>query len=95
MTNINEKDERIKSIPASELLSAIEEDALTAGKIDRNIFNKDNGRAEDLHLRLSEKYMHYRNLADRCLLNPLHTDKGDLRVFYIRPDNMFLEEPRV
>jgi hypothetical protein len=68
---------------------------LPAGNIDRNIFNNAPGRAEDLHLRLSEKYMHYRNLADRCLLNPLHTDKGDLRVFYIRPDNMFLEEPRV
>ena len=73
--NLNEKDERIKSIPASELLSSIEEEAVN-GPIDRTIFNKDNGRAEDLHLRLSEKYMHYRNLADRCLLNPLHTGKS-------------------
>lgn len=73
MTNLNEKDERIENIAASELLEAIEEDCNDT--IDRNIFNKDNSRAEDLHLRLSEKYMHYRNLADRCLLNPLHTGK--------------------
>jgi len=39
--------------------------------------------------------MHYKDLADRCFLNPNLIDKGDNRVFYIRPDNIFLEEPRL
>ena len=29
----------------------------------------------DLHLRLSAKYMAYKDLADRCLLNPEHVCK--------------------
>ena len=32
--------------------------------------NEDNKRTEDLHLQLSEKYMVYKDLADRVILNP-------------------------
>lgn len=38
--------------------------------IDREIFKKDDQRTEDLHLKLSENYMYYKDLADRCLINP-------------------------
>ena len=69
----------------------------------------------DLHLRLSAKYMAYKDLADRCLLNPEHVGKyseplwssnsnlclklpierGERRVFYMKPKSPFLQEPRV
>ncbi len=67
---------------------------------------KNQEKNEDLHLRVSEKYQVYKDLADRCLINTqfigkifsnsfILTDKGDKRVFYLRPkDNIFLEEPR-
>jgi hypothetical protein len=61
-------------LSASELLSSLEDETV-ADRIDRTIFNKDNTRTEDLHLRLSEKYMHYKDLADRCFLNPNHIGK--------------------
>ena len=32
-------------------------------------FQKEEERNADLHLRLSEKYMAYKDLADRCLIN--------------------------
>ena len=38
--------------------------------IDRTIFNKNDSRTEDLHLQLSEKYMVYKDLADRVIINP-------------------------
>lgn len=38
--------------------------------IDSAIFNKEDQRTEDLHLQLSEKYMVYKDLADRCIINP-------------------------
>jgi hypothetical protein len=38
--------------------------------IDTTIFNKEDKRTEDLHLQLSEKYMAYKDLADRCIINP-------------------------
>lgn len=48
-----------------------------------------------MHLRLSEKYQAYKDLADRCLINTAfigksaigfeRLDKGDKRVFYLRP----------
>ena len=60
---------------SDELLESVNEDAAVNDTIDRTIFNKDNTRTEDLHLRLSEKYMHYKDLADRCFLNPLHIGK--------------------
>jgi hypothetical protein len=48
-----------------------------------------------MHLKLSEKYMAYKELADRCMLSREEVaDKGDRRVFYIKPDTPFLEEPR-
>lgn len=31
--------------------------------------NKNNERVEDMHLKLSEKYQTYKDLADRCLIN--------------------------
>jgi len=36
---------------------------------------KEEERSADLHLRLSAKYMAYKDLADRCLLNPEHVGK--------------------
>jgi hypothetical protein len=58
-----------KKLTSDELLSSLEDETV-ADRVDRTIFNKDNTRTEDLHLRLSEKYMHYKDLADRCFLNP-------------------------
>lgn len=36
---------------------------------------KEQERNADLHLQLSEKYMAYKDLADRCLINPDHVGK--------------------
>lgn len=44
-------------------------------EIDRDIFRKEDSRTEDLHLQLSEKYMLYKDLADRCIINPTETGK--------------------
>ena len=44
----------------------------------------------DLHMQLSNRYMAYRDLAERCLLNPNQLDKGDRRVFYFKPNTPFL-----
>lgn len=49
----------------------------------------------DMHLRLSEKYMVYRDLVERCFLNPQYISKGERRVFYLEPQSPFLMEPRV
>lgn len=38
--------------------------------IDKDIFTKEDRRVEDLHLQMSEKYMVYKDLADRCVINP-------------------------
>ena len=48
--------------------------------------------------------MAYKELADRCIINPTLigkffilnslTEKGDHRVFYIKPETIFLDEPR-
>ena len=48
-------------------------------EIDRTIFNKEDQRTEDLHLQLSEKYMVYKDLADRCLINPTQIGKLEIR----------------
>ena len=83
-------------------------------KVDRSIFSRDQERRSDLHLQLSEKYMIYKDYAERALINPqnigkssdfinhfanchftFYTVKGDNRVFYIRPETIFLEDPRV
>lgn len=47
-----------------------------------------------MHLLLSEKYMSYKDLADRCLLSRDEVEKGETRVFYMKPKSPFLEEPR-
>jgi hypothetical protein len=47
-----------------------EEDPQITFEIDRSIFTNEDQRNEDLHLQLSEKYMVYKDLADRCLINP-------------------------
>jgi hypothetical protein len=44
----------------------------------------------DLHLSISEKYIAYKELADRVLINPQHITKGDKRVFYLKPHSPFL-----
>ena len=46
-------------------------------------------------MKLSEKYMAYKELADRCFLAKDQVDKGEKRIFYIKPNSPFLEEPRV
>lgn len=47
--------------------------------IDREIFKKEDDRHGDLHLQLSEKYMIYKDLADRCLINPANTSNDILK----------------
>ena len=39
-------------------------------KIDRQIFSRDKERRSDLHLQLSEKFMIYKDYAERALINP-------------------------
>jgi hypothetical protein len=71
-----------------------------------NFLKEEEGNA-DLHLRLSEKYMAYKDLSDRCLIstknignqfiinnNFILTEKGESRVFYLQPSSPFLQEPR-
>ena len=38
--------------------------------IDRSIFSRDSERRADLHLQLSEKYMIYKDYAERAMINP-------------------------
>ena len=40
-----------------------------------NNFQKEEERNADLHLRLSEKYMTYKDLADRCLIGSSQVGK--------------------
>ena len=40
--------------------------------IDPVIFNNEDARTEDLHLQLSEKYMIYKDYAERSMINPQH-----------------------
>lgn len=55
-----------------------------------NNMQKEQERNADLHLELSEKYMAYKDLADRCLINPDNVEKGERRVFYMKPKSPFL-----
>jgi hypothetical protein len=48
----------------------------------------------NLHIKLAEKYMIYKDLSERCMINPHHIDKGEKRVFYLKARTPFLEEPR-
>ena len=53
--------------------------------IDRTIFNKQEARTEDLHLQLSEKYMVYKDYAERTMLNPQHIGKSMKNVTVASP----------
>jgi hypothetical protein len=63
--------------------------------------NNEDAEAEDLHLRLSEKFMAYKELAERCVLkvnpspNTGTAGSTDYRCFYMQPDTVFLHEPRL
>jgi len=54
---------------------------------DSEIFSKEDRRAEDLHLQMSEKYMVYKDLADRCIINPTLVGKFDCFTFITRYEN--------
>ena len=43
--------------------------------IDRSIFSRDQERRSDLHLQLSEKYMIYKDYAERAMINPTNIGK--------------------
>ena len=43
--------------------------------IDRSIFSRDQERRSDLHLQLSEKYMIYKDYAERAMINPQNIGK--------------------
>ena len=45
-------------------------------KIDRSIFSRDAERRTDLHLLLSEKYMIYKDYAERAMINPQNIGKS-------------------
>jgi hypothetical protein len=63
--------------------------------INRKIFKKRmESENNNLHIRLAEKYMIYKDLSERCLINPHHIDKGEKRVFYLKARTPFLEDPR-
>lgn len=57
--------------------------------------NEDATDAEDMHLRLSEKYMAYKELAERCVLKVNPGASNDYRCFYLQPGTVFLQEPRL
>ena len=44
--------------------------------IDRSVFSRDQERRADLHLQLSEKYMVYKDLAERAMINPQNIGKS-------------------
>ena len=44
-------------------------------QVDPQMSSRDEARTEDLHLQLSEKYMVYKDLAERSMLNPQHLGK--------------------
>ena len=44
-------------------------------QVDRSIFSRDQERRSDLHLQLSEKYMIYKDYAERALINPQNIGK--------------------
>ena len=46
------------------------EDKNNTFKIDREIFQKEDNRSDDLHLQLSEKYMIYKDYSERAMTNP-------------------------
>ena len=73
--------------PAAEQLEAqqrkqVEEDDKKAAEyrsrmnIDRSIFSRDQERRSDLHLQLSEKYMIYKDYAERAMINPQNIGKS-------------------
>jgi len=47
-----------------------------------NNFNKEEEGNADLHLRLSEKYMAYKDLADRCLISPKNLGRKLISFIY-------------
>ena len=49
-------------------------------QVDPEMSSRDEARAEDLHLQLSEKYMVYKDLAERTMLNPQHLGKNALLI---------------
>jgi hypothetical protein len=44
-------------------------------RTDASIFTTENNRRDDLHLQLSDKYMIYKDYADRSMTNPQHMGK--------------------
>ena len=50
--------------------------------VDRSIFSRDQERRSDLHLQLSEKYMIYKDYAERALINPQNIGKFHSLSFY-------------
>lgn len=49
-------------------------------KVDRSIFSRDAERRSDLHLQLSEKYMIYKDYAERALINPQNIGKYQMKI---------------
>ena len=73
-------------LPTSEQLDAKqkqqnEEDEVAATEfrkrlnVDPHIFSRDQERRSDLHLQLSEKYMIYKDYAERAMINPQNIGK--------------------
>jgi len=52
-----------------------DEDKNNSFRQTENIFQKDDSRGDDLHLQLSEKYMIYKDYAERSMTNPQHMGK--------------------
>ena len=44
--------------------------------IDRSVFSRDQERRADLHLQLSEKYMIFKDYAERAMINPQNIGKS-------------------
>lgn len=42
---------------------------------------------------LREAYMQMKDLSSRCMIDMEHIAKNDERVFYFKPNSVFLDEP--
>lgn len=44
---------------------------------------------------LREAYMQFKDLSARCMIDMEHISKNDQRIFYVKPNSMYLEDPEV
>ena len=68
------------------------------GEDDRNSLSyhlkkMDEKSHEQMQNELREVYMQLKDLGSRCMIDMDHISKNDNRVFYFKPNTVFLDEP--